>query len=75
MRAASIPHVEYEIFQLILDEIDIFMLKEEMCPKGDETAETRFDKGAASAANLIKNLAQRRTHKLPEDHMDYEVKE
>ena len=75
MRAATIPHVEYEIFQLILEEIDISMLKEQMCPAGDKAAHARFEKGAASAANLIQNLIERRKHKLPHDHLDYEVKE
>ena len=74
MRAATIPHVEYEIFNLILEEIDISMLKEQMCPTGDKAAHSRFEKGAASAANLIQNLIERRKHKLPHDHLDYEVK-
>lgn len=74
MRAATIPHVEYEIFQLILDEIDISTLKEQMCPHGDKAALARFEKGVASAAGLIRNLTERRKHRLPHDHLDYEVK-
>jgi len=74
MRAETIPHVEYEIFLLILDEIDISTLKEQMCPVGDTIAEQRFEKGAASATHLIQNLLFRRKHKLPHDHFDYEVK-
>ena len=75
MRAKTVPHVEYEIFNLILDEIDISMLKEQMCPTGDDVALTRFEKGAASTAQLIQNLIERRKHRLPHDHLDYEVKE
>ena len=75
MRASTIPHVEYEIFQHILDEIDISIAKEKMCPVGDIIAEQRFEKGAASAARLIQNLIDRRLHKLPSNHPDYEVKE
>lgn len=75
MRATTIPHVEYEIFQYILDEIDIMRVKEKMCPSGDSVAETRFNKGAESAARLIQNLIDRRTHRLPKNHSDYEVKE
>ena len=41
----------------------------------DEHSEIRFDKGAASVARLIQNLADRRTHRLPKEHVDYEVKE
>ena len=74
MRASTIPHVEYEIFQHILDEIDISIAKEKMCPVGDTIAEQRFEKGAASAARLIQNLIDRRLHKLPSNHPDYEVK-
>lgn len=75
MRARTVPHVEYEIFQHILDEIDISKVKEQMCPVGDKVAVKRFEQGASSAAKLIKNLADRRLHRLPEDHVDYEAKE
>ena len=74
MRAKTVPHVEYEIFNLILDEIDISMLKEQMCPTGDDVALARFEKGAASAAQLIQNLIERRKHRLPFDHLDFVVK-
>ena len=75
MRAKTIPHVEYEIFLHVMNEIDILAVKESMCPKGDKHAEERFNKGAKSAKQLIQNLIDRRKHRLPEDHMDYEVKE
>jgi len=71
VRAKTIPHVEYEIFQLILDDIDISILKEQMCPTGDKIAEDRFMKGATSATQLIVNMMERRRHKLPDDHPDY----
>tara|TARA_Y100000592_G_scaffold98290_1_gene171014 strand:+ start:265 stop:498 length:234 start_codon:yes stop_codon:yes gene_type:complete len=76
MRAKTIPHVEYEIFQHILDEIDISMVKEKMVvePRIDK-AEERFDKGAESAAQLIQNMMDRRRHKLPFDHPDFKEKE
>ena len=75
MRAKTIPHVEYEIFQHILDEIDISILKEQMCPSGDAVATDRFDKGAESAAQLIQNLIERRLHRLPHDHPDFKERE
>ena len=74
MRAKTIPHVEYEIFRHLLSEIDISIVKENLVPRGDKIAEERFDKGAASAARLIHNLIERRKHKLPQEHLDYEVK-
>ena len=78
MRAKTVPHVEYEIFKLVLNEIDITTLKEKMVigdnPKAIRDAEKRFNKGITSAAKLIKNLCDRRTHRLPKDHVDYEVK-
>lgn len=75
MRAKTIPHVEYEIFQLILDDIDISTLKEQMCPTGDKIAEDRFMKGASSATQLIINMMERRRHKLPDEHPDFMERE
>lgn len=74
MRAKTVPHVEYEIFTHLLEEIDLTALKEQMCPTGDKVAEKRFEQGASSAAKLIQNLCVRRKHRLPTDHLDYEVK-
>jgi len=45
-----------------------------LCPDDDEHALTRFNKGAENVANLIQNLADRRTHRLPSEHADYESK-
>jgi len=75
VRAKTVPHVEYEIFQHILDTIDITTVKQQMVPTGDKVAEDRFDRGAASAAQFVKNMIDRRTHRLPKDHEDYEAKE
>tara|TARA_Y100000361_G_C11081506_1_gene301286 strand:+ start:262 stop:492 length:231 start_codon:yes stop_codon:yes gene_type:complete len=71
MRAKTIPHVEYEIFQHILNEIDITIVKESLVPRGDKVAEERFEKGFESAAKLINNLCERRLHRLPKQHRNY----
>ncbi len=73
MRAKTVPHVEYEILKHIIENIDIFEVKEKMVK--DEHSAKRFEKGATNVAQLIQNLADRRTHRLPKDHVDYEVKE
>lgn len=73
MRAKTVPHVEYEILKHIIENIDILEVKERMV--NDEHSATRFDKGATNVARLIQNLADRRTHRLPKNHVDYEVKE
>lgn len=75
MRAKTVPHVEYEIFQYILDNINIKQVKDKMCPEGDKVAEDRFNKGYSSVAKLINNLCERRLHRLPKDHVDYTEKE
>jgi len=72
-RIASIPHGEYEILALILDEIDLSRLKSRMCD--DEVSRDRFDKAANSVAVLIENMMGRRTHRLPKDHIEYKEKE
>lgn len=74
MRAKTVTHVEYEVFNLILAEIDVSELKEHMVPMGDEVAERRFNDGVASAAQFIQNLIDRRTHRLPKNHSNYKVK-
>tara|TARA_R100000742_G_C4279596_1_gene104665 strand:- start:9544 stop:9771 length:228 start_codon:yes stop_codon:yes gene_type:complete len=75
MRAKTITHVEYEILTWLLHSIDLDDLKQSMCPVGDTFAEERFKKGAASSAKLIQNMCDRRKHKLPTNHPDYEVKQ
>lgn len=73
-RAKTVIHAEYEIIKHIIANLDISDVKERLCPDGDEHALTRFDKGAENVANLIQNLADRRTHRLPKEHVDYESK-
>lgn len=74
MRAKTVTHVEYEVFNLILAEIDVGELRDEMVPRGDRVADKRFSDGVASAARLIQNLIDRRTHRLPKNHPDYKEK-
>mgnify|MGYP003143042483 FL=1 len=71
-RAVSVVHVEYEVFKWILDNIHLDELKERMAT--DDVSEKRWEKGTTQAAQYIKNLCDRRTHRLPEDHVDYEEK-
>tara|TARA_Y100001963_G_scaffold125738_1_gene177598 strand:+ start:989 stop:1216 length:228 start_codon:yes stop_codon:yes gene_type:complete len=73
-RAKTVIHAEYEILQLITDCIDLEALRDRMVPDGDTVAAKRFDGGAENVANLINNLASRRRHRLPKDHLDYQAK-
>ena len=73
-RAKTVIHAEYEIIKHIISTVDISDVKERLCPDGDEHALTRFNKGAENVANLIQNLADRRTHRLPNEHVAYESK-
>ena len=75
MRAKTVTHVEYEIFMHILQNIDVSQVKSEMVPEGDTIAEKRFIQGIESSSKLIHNLCVRRQHRLPEDHVDYIIKE
>tara|TARA_B110001452_G_C14830712_1_gene290060 strand:- start:202 stop:420 length:219 start_codon:yes stop_codon:yes gene_type:complete len=68
MRAGSTTHVEYEIFKHIIDKVDLSEIYEVMVL--DEVSKDRFDKGATNAVKLIRNLANRRIHKLPKNHVD-----
>ena len=65
MRAGSTTHVEYEIFKHIIDKVDLSEIYEVMVL--DEVSKDRFDKGATNAVKLIRNLANRRIHKLPKN--------
>ena len=78
MRAKSVVHVEYEVFNSLLDS-DLIAevvadLKMEMVPNNDSVAETRFEDGVKSASKFISNLAERRIHRLPENHVNYQPK-
>tara|TARA_R110001592_G_C13184109_1_gene751393 strand:+ start:3170 stop:3409 length:240 start_codon:yes stop_codon:yes gene_type:complete len=79
MRAKSVVHVEYEVFKSILDsEIiaeTIEDIKGELVPENDKVAEKRFEDGVKSASQYILNLLDRRRHRLPEEHTDFEAKE
>jgi len=68
MRAGSTVHVEYEIFNHIINNVDLSELYEDMVV--DDVSKDRFDKGATNAVKLIRNLANRRIHKLPKNHVD-----
>ncbi len=74
MRAKTVPHVEYEILQYILDNIDISEVEDAMCPIDDNVAKKRFERGAQSVSQLLSNLVQRRLHRLPKSHADYREK-
>ena len=74
-RAVSITHVEYEILQHIGYEIDLSGLMSQMIPRGDKVAEKRFRKGAYNIQTYLKNMMERRQHKLPKDHDAYKEKE
>ena len=79
MRAKSVVHVEWEVFNAILDSEDIAEavedIKLELVPQGDKVAEKRFNEGVKSASNYILNLLNRRNHRLPENHPNFVVKE
>lgn len=73
MRAKTVAHVEYEIIKHIMENNNVRVVYDKMVK--DEISKERFEKGAKNVAKLITNLADRRLHKLPKDHVDYEVKE
>lgn len=79
MRAKTQVHVEYELFKAILDSEAIAEVIEEVrmlvVPQGDDIAERRFNDGVKSGAQYIENLMERRLHRLPDDHEDYQEKE
>jgi len=72
-KAQTIPHVEYEVFKEVLNNIPLDDLYDAMV--ADETSEKRFKSGAANVAKLIRNLMVRRQHRLPYNHEDYKQKE
>ena len=69
MKAASIPHAEYEILLHIVEAIDISEVRETLVQC--EHSATRFRKAATSVLQLIENMAERRRHNLPKKHIDY----
>ena len=71
MRARSVTHVEYEILEWIGRKAWLDQLMTEMIPEGDKVAEKRFRKGAYNIQTYLKNMMERRQHKLPKDHSKY----
>ena len=72
-RAQTVTHVEYEVFDWILHNINVAELHEVMVT--DEVSEKRFKTGVKQAAKMIQNLAERRKHRLPKSHPNYNAKE
>ena len=72
-RARSITHVEYRLLQQVLNNIDVASVRDLMVD--DSVTEKRFQTAGKNVASLIKNLIDRRLHRLPEDHPDYTPKE
>jgi len=72
-KAASVTHAEYMILESLRDEVNLRELQSRMVV--DEVSSTRFDKAAVNVHRLVQNMMDRRTHKLPKDHVDYKEKE
>ena len=47
----------------------------EMVPEGDKVAEKRFKKGATNISTYLRNMMDRRQHKLPKNHQEYMERE
>jgi hypothetical protein len=71
-RAASVSHVEYEVIALLRDSIDLASLKQVMVT--DDVTEKRWSTGVANVCELLDNMCNRRTHKLPKTHTEYKEK-
>tara|TARA_Y100001937_G_scaffold72805_1_gene99034 strand:+ start:10195 stop:10425 length:231 start_codon:yes stop_codon:yes gene_type:complete len=71
-RAASVSHVEYEVITWLRDNIDLASLKQAMSV--DEITEKRWTTGVANVCELLDNMCNRRTHKLPKTHTEYKEK-
>ena len=78
MRAKTTTHVEYEICKAILNSKELGLVIEEvkieMVPEGDEVAEKRFNSGTQSLSQLLQNIVDRRLHRIPKNHQDYNIK-
>jgi hypothetical protein len=80
LRAKTVTHVEYEVLNAIMDDEVIAetleSLKASLVPDpSDEVAERRFNDGVKNVAKLVLNMAERRLHRLPPEHPDYQAKE
>ena len=71
-RAASVTHVEYEILNHIVTEIDLSRLQSRMCD--DKVTKERFAKAGTNVLELLENMMGRRRHKLPKSHTEYKEK-
>jgi len=74
-RARSVAHVEYELLNFIGERMYVDDLMQQMIPEGDKVAKKRFDKGATNISTYLKNMVNRRLHKLPKDHPEYRRKD
>ena len=74
-RARSGAHVEYEVLDWVGRSAWLDGLMAEMVPKGDKVAEKRFRKGATNISTYLRNMMDRRQHKLPKDHPKYMERE
>ena len=81
MRFKNVKHAEYEILRAILHNpnnenfiVSIEKVRERGIPKGDEVAEKRFTQSVASIGTFLTNMMERRKHRLPKNHPDYQVK-
>jgi hypothetical protein len=74
-RARSVAHVEYELLNFIGERLYVDDLMQQMIPEGDEVAKKRFDKGATNISTYLKNMMNRRQHKLPKSHPEYMERE
>tara|TARA_R110002167_G_scaffold156976_1_gene351780 strand:- start:31901 stop:32152 length:252 start_codon:yes stop_codon:yes gene_type:complete len=73
MRAKTVTHVEYEILKQVLENIPLDEVETSMV--NDTVTEKRFNTGAKNVAVLVRNLMNRRKHRLPRTHKDYTQKE
>ena len=74
-RARSVAHVEYEILEWVGRRAWLDGLMADMVPEGDNVAEKRFRKGATNISTYLRNMMDRRQHKLPKDHPEYMERE
>jgi len=74
-RARSVAHVEYEILEWVGRKAWLDGLMVEMVPEGDKVAEKRFRKGATNISTYLRNMMDRRQHKLPKNHQEYMERE
>ena len=72
-KAKTVIHAEYEILMAVINNVPLNEVHDRLVM--DAASATRFGKAANNVAQLIKNLAVRRQHRLPFDHPDFKHKE